>query len=55
MNFNSNVVRDLSGYGYDGIKNNITYSDDTPRNMVSSELKATSPSWIKVDTNAWMI
>ena len=45
---------DCSGYKYNGIKNNIVYSTGTSRYYASSIFNGTN-SYIKVDTNAWMV
>ena len=47
------VIHDTSGYCYPAIGTNIAYDSDTPRYSVCSVLDGTS--YIKIDTNEWMI
>ena len=47
------VIHDTSGYCYPAIGTNITYDSDTPRYQACAVLDGTS--YIKIDTNEWMI
>lgn len=53
MGLNSTTEYDISGFQNNGIKNNITYTSDTPKYDVSSIFNGTN-SYIKVDNNSWM-
>ena len=48
------IEYDLSGNGYDAIKNNITQDYNTPRNVSCAVFNGTD-SWIKIQTNSWMV
>lgn len=54
MSLNGTTEYDTSGYCNNGTKNNITYTSDTPKYVVSSTFNG-SNSYIKVNDNNWMI
>ena len=54
MGLNSTTEYDVSGYGYNGVRNNITYSPDAPRYNVSYVLNG-SNSYIRITSGNWKI
>ena len=45
---------DLSGYKFNGVRNSITISNDTPANFAASIFNG-SNSYVKCDSNDWMV
>lgn len=55
LGLDNNIVYDTSGNKYNGITHNITYSPDTPKRDMCSELNADDLSYIMVESTDWMI
>lgn len=55
MGLDNNIVYDTSGNKYNGITHNITYSPDTPKRDMCSELNADNLSYIMAESTDWMI
>ena len=54
IGLDSTIEYDCSGFGNNGIKNNITYTSDTPKYSVSSVFNGTN-SYVKINDNTWMM
>lgn len=54
MGYDDNIEYDVSGYGYNGIHNNITWSGDSPRYNGCYELNGTN-SYIRIDSGNWKV
>ena len=54
LQLGSTTEHDLSGYQYNGIKNNVANDTDSPVNQGCYVFNGTN-SWVRCDTNEWMV
>ena len=54
LGFDDGIEYDVSGYQYNGTRNNVTPDSDTVRYFGCYVFNGTN-SWIKCDTNEWMV
>lgn len=54
MGYDDNIEYDVSGYGYNGIHNNVAWSGDSPRYNGCYELNGTN-SYIRIDSGNWKV